>query len=161
MIRLLICFLIANTAAPPALLHPVHVSVSEVKILPSAISWQVRIYSDDLMAGLYGKAVITSRLDDPRGVERDILKYLSRHILVVGDGKPIRWALSTLEHDPESIFVTLTAKLEQPVLSAWKISNTLLTEVYADQKNVVHIDKAGQAHHFLFEKGSGEIFLSR
>lgn len=143
---LLLCF-------PAAAPHPIHVSVSEVQIEDTRIEWTTRIYTDDLLLGLYGRRVTPGRIGDLEDIRRDLLKYLGRHIQVGKEKSLPHWTITELTSDLEAVSVTLSAQLHPGAESGLQIANSTLTEIYDDQKNIVHIHKDGRRQSLLFGKG--------
>ena len=140
--------------------HPIHVSVSEVECTSEKIEWTARIYKDDLLVGLYGKNVSMERLEDMDKIEKDILHYISKHILVTADASPLAWKLSEVHPDPEAIWITLEAALPDKSISTLKISNDVLMDVYNDQKNIVNLSCSAKTKSLIFEKGDKEKLVS-
>ena len=147
----LILLLVTTALAPGP--HPIHVSVSDVKVSASHIEWTTRIYTDDLLLGVYGKHVSPARIGDMEDIRRDVLRYLARHIKAGSGQAPVKWTITSIDHDLEAVSVTLTATIDTTGTMDWIVGNSTLTEVYADQKNIVNISLNGKTINMLFEKG--------
>ncbi len=145
-------FLLISTAIPSRP-HPIHVSVSDVSVSATRIEWTTRIYTDDLLLGVYGKHVSPARIGDMEDIRRDLLRYLTRHIKAGPGQAPVKWTITSIDHDLEAVSVTLTAAIDPGVSMDWIVGNSTLTDVYADQKNIVNISLNGKTMNMLFEKG--------
>lgn len=133
------------------LLHPIHVSVSDVEITARDITWTARIYKDDLLLGMYGHDVNMAMLDDQKKVEKDILSFFSRNVQLSIDGKNVKWSLKEIQSDPEAIWIVATADVNS--LTSLTVQNRILFDVYSDQKNVVNISWDTGKKNMVFEKG--------
>ena len=132
-------------------LHPIHVSVSEVEIHGNEVTWNARIYKDDLLLGMYGGNIDMRVLENPDKVRKDILTYFSKNVTLLHDGNKIKWLLEDVQPDPEAIWITVSSKL--PDASSIAIQNRILFDVYNDQKNVVNIVWSNGRKNMVFEKG--------
>lgn len=145
-------FMLLSTAIPPRP-HPIHVSLSDVSVSASRIEWTTRIYTDDLLLGVYGKHVSPARIGDMEDIRRDVLRYLARHIKAGSGQAPVKWTITSIDHDLEAVSVTLAATIDPALPMDWIVGNSTLTDVYADQKNIVNISLNGKTINMLFEKG--------
>lgn len=141
-------------------LHPIHVSVSEVELAEYEVTWTVRIYKDDLLLGMYGKNADVSNLGEPEEIKKDILKYLNKHVSFSILDKSLAWTVIDIQPDPESIWVTLSAKTNTSLPSTFVIKNHILLDVYRDQKNIVNLIWKTGKRSVVFERGSEEKSIS-
>lgn len=144
-----ILFLLMNVSF--VLLHPIHVSVSDVEITSNDITWTARIYKDDLLLGMYGQDINMAILDDQKKVEKDILSFFSRNVQLSIDGKNVKWSLKEIQSDPEAIWIIATTPIHK--LTSLTVQNRILFDVYSDQKNVVNISWSTGKKNMVFEKG--------
>ena len=130
------------------LLHPLHVSVTEIEYNPKAKALQIisRIFVDDL------ETAIRTSTNHP---ELDILKpgagfttqdlvadYLVGRLDITLDGKAQK--ITLLGYEQEDL--ALVCYLEIENVTAFKsvvIKNSIITEAYDDQSNLVHITYNG------------------
>lgn len=129
-------------------LHPLHVSVTEIEYNPKAQALQIitRIFVDDL------ETAIRNSTKNP---ELDLLKpkegittqglvnaYLTDHLAILLDGKSQK--INFLGYEYEDL--ALVCYLEVENVTGFKnieIKNTVITETYDDQSNLVHITYNG------------------
>lgn len=135
--------------------HPIHISVSEVEITSGEISWTARIYTDDLLLGIYGKDADMTLLADQKKVKNDILTYLVRNISVTVSDNPLQWDLVDIQPDPEAIWTTIKSDIGNSRITSINISNNILLDVYKDQKNIVNISTGSVKKNIVFERGDG------
>ncbi len=140
--------------------HPIHISVSEVEITTEEINWSIRIYKDDLLQGMYGKVTDMAILDDQEKVRKDILSYISRNISVSVDGNSLKWTLEDIQPDPEAIWVIVSTPVVSSNMNTMTIRNSILLNIYKDQKNVVHLVSGSGKKDMVFEKGDDQKVIS-
>ena len=135
------------------ILHPIHVSVTDVDITSNEITWTSRIYKDDLLLGMYGKEVNIALLDDREKIEKNIHKYLTNNIGIQLNGTNLKWILKEVNADQEAIWITVSSAATTTPSSQLIIQNRILLDVYNDQKNVVNFNWPSGKKNFVFEKG--------
>lgn len=136
--------------------HPIHISVSEVEIKPTDITWTARIYKDDLLAGMYGKKANIDMLGEPAKIKSDILAYLTSNVSIHIDSKPLTWTLVDIQPDPEAIWVTMISNVDQRPGIPLMVRNHILIDLYYDQKNVVNLTWNMGKKNLVFEKGDDQ-----
>jgi hypothetical protein len=136
--------------------HPIHVSVSEVEISSEMIEWTARMFTDDLLLGLYGKKAKMEALKEEEKIRKDILRYLSSHIIVILEDHTVQWRLSDIQSDPEALWITLTADISQKNTMTLTVMNNALMEIYKDQKNIVRLTLLSKTKNLIFESGGKE-----
>ena len=122
--------------------HKFYVSVTQIDYVPSKKRVEItsRIFIDDLEKGLtkkYNKKVnLTSTKELPEAEEL-IKSYLKEKIKVSINKKPqnIEFLARELEGD---VLILYTKIAVSKKINTFEIYNSLLTEVYADQQNIVH-----------------------
>ena len=130
--------------------HPIHVSVSEVEISEHEVVWTARIYTDDLLLAVYGNNANSVLSLAPEKINHDILRYLTRSIDLIQQGKATDWTLADIQPDPEAIWITVKGHWGNDT-ATFQIGNHILSEVYKDQKNIVNIRRADKSKNLVFE----------
>ena len=122
--------------------HKFYVSVTQIDYVSSKKRIEIthRIFIDDLEKGLtkkYNKKVnLTSTKELPEAEEL-IKSYLKEKIKVSINKKPqnIEFLAREVEGD---VLILYTKIAVSKKINTFEIYNSLLTEVYADQQNIVH-----------------------
>ena len=122
--------------------HKFYVSVTQIDYVPSKKRVEItsRIFIDDLEKALtkkYNKKVnLTSTKELPEAEEL-IKSYLKEKIKISINKKPqnIEFLARELEGD---VLILYTKIAISKKINTFEIYNSLLTEVYADQQNIVH-----------------------
>jgi len=141
--------------------HPFYVSntIAHYNQETATIQISSHIFLDDLEKGIHQKSGIWIKYgSDNQSPFTDslIYDYLSEHI---------QWYLmdSLLElnfigAEMSEDFSALWCYLESPEIAPGKakldIENTLLMEIYSDQKNILHFNMPADDHYFLFRNAS-------
>jgi len=122
--------------------HKFYVSVTQIDYMPSKKRIEIthRIFIDDLEKALtkkYNKKVnLTSTKELPEAEEL-IKSYLKEKIKISINKKPQN--LEFLAREVEGDVLILYTKIAiSKKINTFEIYNSLLTEVYADQQNIVH-----------------------
>lgn len=122
--------------------HKFYVSVTQIDYVPSKKRVEItsRIFIDDLEKGLnkrFNKKVnLTSTKELPEAEEL-IKSYLKEKIKISINKKPqnIEFLAREVEGD---VLILYTKIAFSKKINTFEIYNSLLTEVYADQQNIVH-----------------------
>jgi hypothetical protein len=137
---MILSFLIAFAS----LVHPIHISVSEINYNEKSKSLQMttRIFADELELGVRAqrKEVDLDLLEPKNGVatKQMIQNYLLEHIKIKIDGKPAK--MNFLGFEKEDISIVSYIEIENvKKLKTVEVFNDLITELHDDQSNLVHI----------------------
>lgn len=122
--------------------HKFYVSVTQIDYVPSKKRVEItsRIFIDDLEKGLnkrFNKKVnLTSTKELPEAEEL-IKSYLKEKIKISINKKPQN--IEFLDREVEGDVLILYTKIAiSKKINTFEIYNSLLTEVYTDQQNIVH-----------------------
>ena len=125
-------------------LHPVHVSVTEIEYSEKNKSLQIisRIFIDDLELSIQKKLNQESLdlLQPKNGVTTDNLVsgYLKDHFKVKLDNKQAK--INYLTHEIEDLAIICYLEIENvKKMKVIEITNSVIQELHADQSNLVHV----------------------
>jgi len=130
------------------LLHPIHVSVSEVNYSEKDKALQItsRIFTDDLETAIRRKRnePELDLLSPPAGLTTDglISDYLKEHFTLAIDGKVQKMVLLGTEKEGFATICYLEIAGVKKAKSI-EVYNTTITEVHDDQSNLVHVTFKG------------------
>ncbi len=134
--------------------HPYHVSVSVIEFAEKDKSLQITLYTfpDDLELAIeknYGKTI---RLDRPGPYDKMLIEsYIAQHFQIMTNGKNIDLHFLGFTFENEKIVLLLEAKFNQ-LPEKLKVVNSLLTDIYPDQTNMVHFKCCGKTQTALLDK---------
>ncbi len=139
-----------------ASLHKYYLSVTDLTYDEESQSVQIitRLFYDDLEDVLqerYDRSLIVDATYDQNKLDRYLKKYLSQKMLItINDEKPDAIFLGK-EYEDDYV----VCYLEIPNVTLIKniqVNNTLLTDVFPEQKNMVHTKIYGKKKSFLFTR---------
>ena len=135
------------------LLHPMHVSVTEVEYSEKNKSLQIisRIFIDDLEISIRSQKNQESLdlLEPKNGMTTDQLvsAYLRDHFKIKVDGKPAK--INYLAHEIEDLAIICYMEIENiKKLKSIEVTDTVIQETHDDQSNLVHITYRGPVKSF-------------
>lgn len=141
----LYAFLVAAPMHLAAWLHPMHVSVTEIEMdeKEKRLEIMMRVFIDDLELTLR-QNFRQPELDvlEPKGQSLDNLmqSYLKTRFAIMLDGKSQIVKYLGHERDHEAfIFYIEVEKVKK--WKAIQIRNSIITEIYDDQSNLVHVSR--------------------
>ncbi len=134
------------------LFHPFHVSVCTMHYAEQDQSIQItlKLFADDLEETLNNKTTTQSQqtyIDvlnpkDKAAITAIISTYIGQHLRVSVNGKPVETAFLGYEMEDFAMWcyleITGIAQIDQ-----MEVENTILTESFDDQTNIVQVDYKG------------------
>lgn len=136
-------------------LHPYHVSVCEIVYSDEAEAVQIthRIFLDDLEKGVQQhvgneKLVL---LEDSLETHQGIENYLKEAFSIVVNGQNTQYTYLGGEVEDDLMWCYLEV-VQVSDLKSVSIKNSLLTETYDDQNNLVHFKIGGDKKSFILTK---------
>lgn len=150
--------LLLGLSAFRAEVHPMHISVTEIDFdeKDKALEITMRIFADDLETCLR-KSTGVSNLDilnpGTKSIDDLMKQYLAGKFEVRLDGKIQKHNYLGNEKDGDAFIFYI----EVPQVKKWKaiaITNSMLTEVFEDQSNLVHVTVRGEVQSLRLMRGS-------
>lgn len=143
--------------------HKFYVSVTEIELNPKSQSLQIisRVFTDDL------ENVLRQRYDDnirlgkgyeAGDVQRVIPKYLHQKLKISIDGRSQDLKYIGMEYDNDMTVFYIEAENVKSFQNI-KIMNALLTDLFEDQKNLVHVEYKDKTKSLILAKGKEEDIL--
>ncbi|MAE82525.1 MAG: hypothetical protein CMB80_07320 [Flammeovirgaceae bacterium] len=134
------------------LLHPYHVSVTEVRFDEEVQSVQIteRIFIDDLEEALR-KANNDEKfvlMDDSLISHQYLKTYFEQNFVTAVNGKTISYDYLGAEVEDDVIWCYIEITGVESLQSI-KLTNSIMTEVFDDQKNLVHFKIGGEKKSFI------------
>jgi len=136
-------------AARAGFAHPLHTTLTQLSYDASTrvLNVSVRVFADDFSAAVMPRGRAG---DDVIPPDSAVLRYLSGRFALQragGGAIPLRWC--GLRRDGEALFLCLRA-IAQPSPAGARLRNALLSEVFADQVNIVRASYGGAQRTLLF-----------
>ena len=135
-----------------AVAHPIHMSFTEIRFIESGKSLElsVRVFADDFQTA-------AARYSLARGLAHDVreFSYLHANIRIIGNGgPPISLVPCGVERTGDMLRFCLRARAISSG-KKFRISNTLMTELFDDQVNVVQSITGNRRASRIFVGGDG------
>jgi hypothetical protein len=144
--------------APNSIMHDFHVSKAMMRYVPEdrALQISMHIFLDDLELALEQRGAESLFLCTEKEVSgSDVLiyQYLQDRFQLKLDGKshPYQWVGKEVSDDLAATWIYLEVT-DLPTLREIEITHQVLTEVYDDQQNIIHLELPnGRNGYFLFD----------
>lgn len=144
--------------------HKFYVSVTEIEYNEKAESLQVisRVFIDDmeeLLKTRYDKSLRLGISNESPEAKEYLKKYLSNKIEVKLDGKSVEVKYLGKEYENDMLLLYL----EIPKVTSFKkigLKNAVLTDMFSEQKNLVHVTYKGVTKSAILNKTRQEDLLN-
>ena len=153
--------LTANSGKP---VHPFHVSVVELNHNAGDKTFEIscKIFTDDfekILARNYKTKVDLINPPDKKAMDSLIKKYVTTHLSVKADGRPVQFTYLGFEHDREAVFSYLQVDNIASVKKI-EVTNKLMHDLFNDQINIMHITVGGKRQSTKLDYPSTEATFS-
>lgn len=157
---LLIIFSLSSFSA----YHKFYVSVTEIEHNEKNSSLQVisRVFTDDLEKVLKERFDPDLRLGkkvETPGVEAYLKKYLEQRFTVEVDGKPLKITFLGKEYENDMTLFYIEIP-EVKGFSSIKVKNTMLLDMFEEQKNLIHVQYKGKTKSLILAEGKESDVLN-
>ena len=131
-------------------MHKYYVSVTEVYIKPEKLEIIIRTFPDDIERIL--AETYHSKANLSKNPTRKLLKmYLFTHFSIDVDGMPVEYKFSGFTQEDEFYIILLEAKIPGNPKQI-SIKNTILQDLFDEQKNIVHFFHGDDKTSFILIK---------
>lgn len=120
-----------------------------------------RVFIDDLEKLLqtrYDESIRLTKNGDSEKVSDYIKKYLGQKIKVELDGKPYKLKYIGKEYENDMLLFYLEI-VDVPEFKKIGIKNAVLTDMFSEQKNLVHVEYKGEIKSLILTNGKDEDML--
>ena len=136
--------------------HKFYVSVTEMEYNDKSKSLQVisRVFTDDmenlLRTRFNGELYLTKEEEHP-AAEDFLQKYLSAKLRVTVNGEEKNFSYIGKQYDNDQLILYIEVENVAPIESV-EVQNEVLTDLFPDQKNVVHVTYKGKTKSLLLSR---------
>ena len=134
--------------------HPLHVSVVEVNHNAADRTFEIicKIFTDDfenvLRQNYPRDAVNKTKIDlinptEKAAMDTLVKKYISSHLLLFADARPLQLTYVGFERDNEAVFGYLQVD-DIAAVKKINITNNLMYDLFTDQINLMHVTVGGK-----------------
>ena len=145
-------------------LHPFHISVTEIEFDDEVNSVEIaqKIFIDDLgnaISTKEGSSVDLFQVEENEKTAALVRSYVESNFKVVVNGKPTVYEFLGVAHEDDVVWCFMEVPKTKKLKSI-KVTNTLLTEVFDDQVNLIHIKVNGKTRSMKLEKNEPSDILT-
>jgi hypothetical protein len=147
-------------------LHPFHLSVTEIFHNPENQSFEIsiKLFVDDMEDGIekagHGKLFLGTEKEHEKA-DLFIYDYLLKNIELKLDGKESKFNYLGKEYEPGNVMWCYLEVKKVKRFSKVYLRNHILTEIFEDQQNIVHLKHDGKTKSLRLRKGKddGELIF--
>ena len=141
-------------SATPA--HKFYVSVTKVDYVKEKKSLQIitKIFIDDLEDALqqrYDASISLGTKKETKANDEDVEKYILSKLQINVNGKPVKLVYIGKEYDTDML-VAYIEVTNIPELNSIEIENRVLTEIFAEQQNIIHLKTPASRKSLILDK---------
>lgn len=146
--------------------HKFYVSVTNVSYAEKDDALQItsRLFIDDIETVLSERYDVKANLaskQESEIAEAYIEKYLRAKLVVALDGKAVEYKYLGKEYDADLVICYLEIEnVGMHKLKSLSIENEILTDLYDEQKNIVHFKWLGNKKSFVLTKSDAKGMLN-
>ncbi len=136
--------------------HKFYVSISQIELNREAKSLEIsiRLFAHDLEEAVFRnskeKLLLGSNKENPKAKEL-ILAYLKSNFEIIQSEKAIAYKLLGFELENDIIWLYVEASYKQ-IIKDIEISNSLITDLFEDQKNIINFKDKGKTQSQICTK---------
>ncbi|MCF8374210.1 MAG: hypothetical protein K9H64_21485 [Bacteroidales bacterium] len=150
--QIVVLFLLYATLA----LHPLHITVTNIdyKKNEGQIDISIKLFKDDFGLVLYQKYKQQIDLENeqkPGESDSVITRYVEENFKLEIDQQKVKLKLKDKKIDPEAVWLSYIIDIKHTV-GELKLENSLLTDLYNDQKNLVIVNFDSRQKGFTLSK---------
>lgn len=139
--------------------HPIHTTLTKVTVEARSVTFNVRTFADDFSATVALLAGRKAPADSSAPVA-DVIRYAQKFFTVTGeDGKPVVLESCGIKRANELYWLCFRAVLPAGIKGV-RMRNQMLTELHADQVNIVQMEPPAARRTILFTKGSAPAAIA-
>lgn len=136
--------------------HKFYVSVTEVEYNSDHQSLQIisRVFTDDmenLLKNRYNENLYLTEEEEHDAVDRYLSKYISQKLKIKIDGKPKNLLYLGKEYENDLLLLYIEVE-DVKFITNVEVQNLILTDLFAEQKNVVHVEVRGKTKSLLLSR---------
>ncbi|HMQ08050.1 MAG TPA: hypothetical protein PKC30_12160 [Saprospiraceae bacterium] len=139
--------------------HDIHLSVCDFEYFPSSrkVELTIKIFYDDLLEAV-GLRMGEELPEDYKSADDLIEKFINKHFAIHVNGKKKVLNYIDSYSYPPAVWSTLEFDQDEEIKEI-KIFNTILLELFNDQKNLVNVSYGSKKHVVVMDHKKKEIVI--
>jgi hypothetical protein len=140
-----------------SLAHPFYVSICQMNYNEQnrSLEISVKIFADDLQAALMNRGISDLHLgetEEKPETDTFLSEYFKDHLSVLVDERLLEFHFIGKEPEDDAIWCYLEIQ-DVNTFSKIEVKNTILTEIFETQSNIVQVTFDGRTKNLLLKKG--------
>ena len=131
--------------------HAIHTTLTEITADDRGVTLRIRTFADDFSASV-AKFAGRRPPADSSAAESDVLRYVRARFSAAVGGAPVVLQPCGMRRAAELYW--LCFRIERPARAALQVRNLMLTELHADQVNIVQLRGGATPRTMLFTAAS-------
>ena len=131
-------------------MHKYYVSVTEIYVKPDKLEIIIRTFPDDIENVLKDTYHINADLSKKQ-TRKLLQEYMHSHFLIDVDNQPINYQYTGITTEDEFLVILLQANIDKTPQKI-TVKNTILQDLYDEQKNIVHFFYKNDKASFILIK---------
>ncbi len=131
-------------------MHKYYVSVTEIYIKPDKLEIIIRTFPDDIENVLKDTYHINADLSKKQ-TRKLLQEYINSHFIFNVDNQPVNYQYAGVTMEDEFLVILLQAKIGKTPQKI-VVKNTILQDMYDEQKNIVHFFYKNDKASFILVK---------
>lgn len=139
--------------------HDYHASITDVRYNPKTQSLEVavKVFTDDLENALSRRSNSKIRYNKSNKHQQLLQEYVQTSLSFgLEKNKPLKYRFLGSEEETDAIWIYVEVPVNASGLQQLYVKNTILTELFSDQMNVVNITYKGKVNSVLLQKNDIE-----
>ncbi len=139
--------------------HDIHLSVCDIEYLSSGkkVELTMKIFYDDLLEAV-GLRMGEELPEDYKSADELIEKFINNHFVIIVNGEKKSLIYIDSYSYPPAVWSTLEFEQKEEIREV-RIVNTILLELFSDQKNLVNVSYGNKKHVIAMDHKKKEVLL--
>lgn len=138
-------------------IHDFHVSITKIDLNPESkkLEVMIKLFTDDLSTTLdtfAGKALKLGTQKEPPSANDALKKYVESGFEIIVNGKPVVLNYLGKQQEDDATWVYLESE-KVGKIKELEVVNSLLTERFNDQSNLINLEVKGEKEALTLRKG--------
>ncbi len=150
------------------LFHPVHVSITNINFNSELNSVEIsfQFFAEDLKNTVLYNTGTSIILNDKQEPDEESIRAINKYVfsnfeIIINGENEINFGFQSLKKNEEYIWIYYESEDITGMINNIVIQNTLMLDIYADQKNllILDIDGVERGYTFNFSKNNIDVIL--
>ncbi|MBX7242741.1 MAG: hypothetical protein K1X92_13445 [Bacteroidia bacterium] len=141
--------------------HPFYMSITQIDYRPDSRSLEIstKIFTEDLenaIENTSGKKIKLFTAQESKDADALISGYLKNNFSISVNEQPVSWKFIGKQKEDDAVWIYLEAENVSKI-NTCSITNTVLTEKFDSQNNIIHLNASGQKKSYILSRNSPSV----